>query len=117
MVRRCIIRGGAVCRGRRLIRSALALIAGRYDFDWQTQTDPDRNVAGSAREPVLNVSDLTLPASFTIGTRRQIIRAGAGAHVANDLWVARLGGFGDGVSWHVDAATLPAGSVSSFESD
>jgi subtilisin family serine protease len=84
--------------------------------DWQTSTDPDRGTAASVREPALDVSDFALPPSFSIGTARQVVRAGAGTHFQNDLWVARLGGFSGAVTWHIDASSLPAGSDSSFGS-
>jgi subtilisin len=84
--------------------------------DWQVSTDADRNQPGSVREPALNVSDFSMAQSFRIGTRRAIVRAGAGSSVHNDLWVARLGGFTGGLDWHVDSATLPARSNASLGS-
>jgi subtilisin family serine protease len=93
------------------VRAAL-VAAG--NTDWQTSTDPDRGKANGVREPALDVADLSLPASFTIGTDRQVIRAAAGAHVENGLWIARLGGFEASVTWHVDASSLPAGSQTSI---
>src|SRR4051794_9096182 len=84
--------------------------------DWQVATDADRNQPGSVREPALNVSDFSMTQSFRIGARRAIVRAGAGSSVRNDLWVAKLGGFTGAVDWHIDSATLPAGSSASFGS-
>jgi subtilisin family serine protease len=82
--------------------------------DWQVSTDPDVGQSGSVREPALNVSDLSLPPSFTIGAKRQVIRTTAGAAVQDRLWIAGLGGFDRPVNLAVDPSTVPTGTNVAF---
>ena len=80
--------------------------------DWTVSTDPD-----ATHEPALNVSNfdaLDEHPAFSIGTKRQVIRASAGSSAANAVWIAGVGDFGDSVDLSVGA--LPAGVDASFDS-
>lgn len=80
--------------------------------DWTTASDPD-----SIHEPALNVSNydaLDEHPAFSIGTKRQIVRASAGSSTSNAVWIAGVGAFDDSVDLSVGA--LPAGVDASFDS-
>jgi subtilisin family serine protease len=92
-----------------------AALVAKGTSDWQTLTDPDRGWPDSVREPALNVNSFdSLPASFTIGARRAIVRTAVGAHLSNGVWLAPLGGFAATVDWAINPGTLPNDSSASF---
>ena len=106
----------AAGRGRPTPEQVRAALVAKGTLDWKTGSDPDRNRAGSVREPALFVGNFSLQPFFDIGVRRQIVRAQAGSSLENKVWVARVAGFGDSVNLTVDESSLPDGAQADIES-
>ena len=69
--------------------------------DWTVSTDPD-----ATHEPLLNVASfdqLDGHPFFSMGARRQVIRASAGSSITNPVWIAGVGDFADAIDMSVVA--------------
>jgi len=83
-------------RPRPTPRQVRAALIATGTADWLTSTDPD-----SIHEPALSVTSfdtLNEHPSFSIGTKRQVIRASAGSTISNPLWIAGVGDFGESIA-------------------
>ncbi|CAN5565265.1 hypothetical protein BH23CHL6_BH23CHL6_04270 [soil metagenome] len=83
--------------------------------DWRTATDADRGLAGSTREPLLNVADFSVPRTLYIGATPATQRRAQGETAIFNVWIARLGGFTSSLAFDVEG--LPPGAAWSFQPD